>query len=207
MKSKIIRIAIIFAVIIALGIGIALVVNHFRLANALTDEEAREVLADLIPKSEEINRIVWGEGLSVAEGEDPLLTTVTGAQYRRVDEAEGYKNTDELAQKIATVYSNKFINSAIKPTMFDGDESDPAFMIYARYKNGDNGELLVNIVNTGYANVGKNKIDYSNATVKEVSFTTITVEVDYIYENGTTRKKDVKLIKQSEGWRLDTPTY
>ena len=36
-------------------------------ASKMTDEEAQKILMELVPKSEELNKIFWGEGLPVED--------------------------------------------------------------------------------------------------------------------------------------------
>lgn len=203
-KSKIIKASIIIGVILLIGVLIAGLVFWLKDMNRISDKEAREILRELIPKSEKVNELIWGDGIAVAEGEMPISTTITGPQYRRTDPSSGYANTTELYDAIAEVYSTKFINSSIKKTMFDGDDSDPSFMLYPRYKDNDAGELLINIVQEGFDTVGEYHIDPDSARVISVDFSEITLEVDYI---NTKRTREIVIIKQGDEWRLDTPTY
>ncbi|MBQ4601673.1 MAG: hypothetical protein IJB24_02325 [Clostridia bacterium] len=173
-------------------------------AELISDTEAQNILIELMPKAEEINEIIWGKGLPIEPGQDEALKTVTAAQYRTVATDAPYQSTEELKTAIAEVYSDAFIANTVNYTCFEGADDaleDTEAQMYPRYKNNDAGVLIVDITNPGFEIT--TKIDPASAKVVSAeSDNKQTVEVE-------TNSGKIKLVivKQENGWRLDTPTY
>lgn len=200
---------IIFLVVAALIVGgIFLFIKIYNHAELLPDSEAQKILSELVPKSEEINEIIWGKGLPVAEGQDPVLNSVTAAQYRLVSESSPYKNTEELRKAIAEVYSEEYIEKTIEYAAFKGAEgaieNSVSSQMYPRYTDNDAGSLLIDITNTGW-NLDT-VIDPSSAKAVEAERNKQTLEVKATVAGKETTLTLV-IVEQDEGWRLDTPTY
>ena len=173
-------------------------------AELITDSEAQQILAELLPRAEELNEIIWGKGLPIEPGQDEALKTVTAAQYRTVAKDAPYQSTEELKTAIYGVYSEAFYNNTIKYACFEGADDaleDTQAQMYPRYKDNDAGVLIVDITNPGLEIT--TKIDVSSAKVVSAeSDYKQTVEVDT--NNG---KMKIVIVNEGSGWKLDTPTY
>ncbi|MBQ3184235.1 MAG: hypothetical protein IJB57_11305 [Clostridia bacterium] len=173
-------------------------------AELISDTEAQNILIELMPKAEEINEIIWGKGLPIEPGQDEALKTVTAAQYRTVATDAPYQSTEELKTAIAEVYSDAFIANTVNYTCFEGADDaleDTEAQMYPRYKDNDAGVLIVDITNPGFEIT--TKVDPASAKVVSAeSDNKQTLEVE-------TNSGKIKLVivKQENGWRLDTPTY
>ena len=172
-------------------------------AELIPDSEAQQILTELLPKAEEINDIIWGKGLPVEPGQDGPLKTVTAAQYRTVSKDAPYQSTDELKKAIAEVYSDAFIENTVNYTCFEGADDaleNTEAQMYPRYKDNDAGVLIVDITNSGFEIT--TEIDPASAKVISAEGNKQTLEVE-------TNNSKIKLVivKQENGWRLDTPTY
>lgn len=77
-------------------------------ASRMTDEEAQKILMELVPKSEELNKIFWGEGLPVEDETNEALNSVTSAQYRAVAQDSEYKSIEDI-KKAAEVFFLRII--------------------------------------------------------------------------------------------------
>jgi len=130
------------------------------------------------------------------------LESVTGAQYRPVDKDCEYKSVKELKKAISKVYSPRFVETDINKIMFDGDGD----VLVGRYRDGKNG-LETNIMNEGYEAVGKTYIDPASAKVTGAEFAEVYLTVEDVYEDGSRKERQITIVKTSDGWRLDTPTY
>ncbi len=173
-------------------------------AELIADTEAQAILTELLPKAEEINDIIWGTGLPIEPGQDEALKTVTAAQYRTVAKDAPYQSTEELKTAIAEVYSDAFIENTVNYTCFEGADDaleDTEAQMYPRYKDNDAGVLIVDITNPGFELT--TEIDPASARVVSAeSDNKQTLEVET--NNG---KIKLVIVKQENGWRLDTPTY
>lgn len=210
---------------IALICGAIIGVSYIKTKKAvlINDEEAKVLFEDLIPKSEEVNDIIWGAGLPIKADAASAVQTVTGAQYRPVDSGVPYKSVDELRAAVAEVYSADYISKTIAPIAFDGnkDEDKPEVASsdieprYTMVKDVASGEMMLarDIMKEGFTL--QTKIDPSSAHVME----------HIVERNGlfwhVTRVKigcsatvagkpttlTVGIVKDADGWRLDDPTY
>lgn len=173
-------------------------------AELITDKEAQNILAELLPKAEEINDIIWGKGLPVEPGQDGPLKTVTAAQYRTVAKDAPYQSTEELKAAISAVYSDAFIANTINYACFEGADDaleDTQAQMYPRYKDNDAGVLIVDITNPGFEIT--TKIDPASAKVisaERDNKQTLEVKTN----NG---KIKIVIVNEGSGWKLDTPTY
>lgn len=76
----------------------------------MTDEEAQKILMELVPKSEELNKIFWGEGLPVEDETNEALNSVTSAQYRAVAQDSEYKSIEDIKKAAESVFSSDYLN-------------------------------------------------------------------------------------------------
>ena len=60
------------------------VIFLFSCASGISDEEVRVILTDLVPRSQQLNEIFWGNGIKPEDEEAVPLITVTTAQYYTV---------------------------------------------------------------------------------------------------------------------------
>ena len=203
-KTKIIIIVI--ATVLVIGLVAGGIYLGTKNKNKLTDEEAKEILSVLIPKSQEINEIIWGKGLPVEAGSEPAFDSVSAAQYRTVDGSCGYKNTDDLKTAIGEVYSERYIETGINYTAFEGSkkEGTEEYDIYPRYKDNNDGRLCIDITNDGFCL--NTEISAENAKVTKADFDRVDVDVEATAE-GVKIPLTLTLVKEQNGWRLDTPTY
>lgn len=170
---------------------------------AITDDEAKGILEELLPKAEQINDIIWGQGLPVEPGQDGILNTVTAAQYRTVAKDSPYQSTEELKAAIAEVYSDAYIKSSIDYICFEGAGAELESAetdLYPRYKDNDDGVLIVDITNKGFELT--TEYDISSVKVVSASGKKQTLEVD-----SNIGKVKLVIVDQNGEWRFDGPAY
>ncbi len=201
-------------IVLAVVAAVALISTAGYLAlkyqNKISKEEATQILSDLVPKSLEINEIIWGEGFSPAEDANGVLEGVTAAQYRKVSPDSKYQTKAELEAAIYAVYSKSYVDTSVRYAAFEGTEgvTEELGRTYPRYAEGDNGELLCDInpdTNTPWV-LPEVNYSFDSATVTKVHFSKVTVELT-VERNGVKNTEAIVLVKQDNGWRLDSPTY
>lgn len=188
-------------------------------ASSMKNEEARAILAELVPKSQEVNEILWGEGLPLADESNGALTTVKGAQYRPVASDCGYTSVDKIKELAASVYSADYLKQVYATAFgeYETDEKDKTEAetgestaeslgldrLYARYIE-EKGVLYENITYTKYT---LSTVIYpETAIVVDEGIGLIVCRVDcLIGEEKSTMK--ITLREQDGGWLLDSPTY
>lgn len=195
--TKTVKKAIIVPAII-LGTALALFIV-FMVSKPSNDDMAAQLSA-LLPKAEEYSEYIWGGGIPPAPDSDGPLDSVVGSQYRPVDKSYGFENTEQLKSAFSEVFSSGYM-TAINAGMFDGYEE----MDYSPRYTDVNGQLYVDITNEGSGKIDT-RLDPQSARSVYAYGNEVTIEVDGTHagENITIK---VKLIKEDDGWRIDSPVY
>ncbi len=169
----------------------------------ISEEEAYEVLCDLVPRSYEFNVIFFGEGLPHEGGEYEDTT------YVEVDLAESkYGSIPEIKVEVEKVYSKRYLKS-IYINMFVGSKttSQDGLLdndVSPRYKVID-GKLMIDASYDEVDIMGRLTV-VSTAVVKK---TPKYVSVDAVCqdESGNEIEKRFFLTYENGVWLLDGPTY
>lgn len=188
-------------------------------ASSMKNEEARAILSDLVPKSQEVNEILWGEGLPLADESNGALATVKGAQYRPVASDCGYTSVDQIKELASSVYSADYLKQVYATAFgeYETDEKDKTEAetgestaeslglnrLYARYIE-EKGVLYENITYTKYA---LSTVIYpETAVVVDEGIGLIVCRVDCLI-GGEKNTMKITLREQDGCWLLDSPTY
>ncbi len=169
----------------------------------ISEEEAYEVLCDLVPRSYEFNVIFFGEGLPHEDGEYEDTT------YVEVDLAESkYGSIPEIKTEVEKVYSKRYLKS-IYINMFVGSKTTSSDGLLdndvsPRYKVID-GKLMIDASYDEVDIMGRLTV-VSTAVVKK---TPKYVSVDAVCqdESGNEIEKRFFLTLENGVWLLDGPTY
>ena len=169
----------------------------------ISEEEAYEVLCDLVPRSYEFNVIFFGEGLPHEHGEYEDTT------YVEVDLGESkYSSIPEIKVEVERVYSKRYLKS-IYVNMFVGSKTTSSDGLLdndvsPRYKEIE-GKLMIDASYDEVNIMGKLTV-VSTAVVKK---TPKYVSVDAVCqdENGNEINKRFFLTLENGVWLLDGPTY
>lgn len=166
----------------------------------------------LLADSEKVNAMCFGEGL-VPDEEG----YTNGGYSEATDEslaAFGVKSTLEMRERIRAVYS-VVTAEWIESVVFSAIHEDSTVISYSRYydtvvseKEGDRAALMVK---KEYDPLLSGRAAYANVRVVSLSGRRAEILVDItVTLNGESRvEKDVslKLRKEENGWRFDSPTY
>ena len=165
--------------------------------------EVMTAFNELYPKSAEINKIIYGQGLPASESfTEEELEALPAAHFVPVAESSPYKSEKALRDAILAVYTQDYYNDVLKYTAFEGygeSGSEPP----PRYKEMD-GVLYVNVKFMSY-NLAGNRI-VSEATVRKISGGVATIKTPYEL-NGERTDKILTMIYTESGWRFDDPTF
>lgn len=179
-------------------------------------------VSTLIEKSYEINEILFGEGLPIrtdgktpeeilAEAETPEAAPLI---YLPITEDAKYTTEREIEEATAAVYSSAYC-SFLNQLAFTGIASDDdQVAAYARYLTDMELGLTVNVHSV--VNAVELTRTYDLSTLKIVrsqngfwigSQDYVIVSAD-AYDNGVfSEVKQLKIVRDNSGWRLDWPTY
>lgn len=208
---------------LTLVLSICIIMSISSCASNMTDDEARKILEELVPLSQNLNDIFWGEGLPVEDSED-TVDSVKADQYRPVTDAAEYKSVEEIKDAAEKVFSSDYLVNSVYPTVFgeynkddmtkDDIQKDDGYVydasdlglntIYPRYKQERDGILYRNVSREPYEL--NTEIRTDTAVVKKRANNLIICEVECVC-SGVTSKMDITLRYQDGVWLLDGPTY
>ncbi|MHB1153833.1 MAG: hypothetical protein ACYCWE_18940 [Eubacteriales bacterium] len=174
------------------------VVFLYSCASDISDEEVRVILTDLVPRSQQLNDIFWGDGIKPEDEDAVPLITVTTAQYYTVAEKSPYKSIRDMKEAAEKVFSRDYLNS-VYTVMFEGSSD-----IQPRFAENDEGLLTIDISYNSYD--FKTEIFPETAVVKETGADLIRAEVS-CKTNGEPGKMNISLRRQDGVWLIDSPTY
>ena len=171
-----------------------------------------ESVTSLVEASYEVNDIFFGEGLpAIARDSDFAIENYVYYMdyYDNYDYLTAdcpYTHTDQIKALAETVYSEDYLSS-IYETMFVGLADETAGMLYARYLDTEEGLRKSNIHSPMIEK--KRVYDYSTMTiVKPTNGRFINVEIDtHLEGEADILRIRLTLVREDDGWRLDTPTY
>ena len=171
-----------------------------------TEAQKSEVMTafnELYPKSVEINKIIYGQGLpaSVTFTEEEL-EALSSPYYVPVAEDSAYKTESALKEAILAVYSQEYYDDVLKYTTFEGfgeSGSEPP----PRYKEVD-GVLHINVKAMTYTLAGKRIVE--EASVKSVSSGLATIKTPYELDDERSIKF-LTMVYTEAGWRINDPTF
>ena len=160
-------------------------------------EEAREILSELVYKAEELNEIYWGKGIE--PGETVEVLSKSTPKYVKVSPQSKYRDINSLKIATESVFTEEFCRIIFEMAFFGSEE------IIARYNESDDGVLMVNVNDEGYAL--QTKLFPEKAEIKSQYGGRLTLMVPA--EFGGKPYEDIKivLIKENGVWLIDSPTY
>lgn len=179
-----------------LSLILILVISLCFFSCGVSDEEAKEIVTDLIKRSEVLNEIYYGDGLSY----DPELE-VESSGYFTVTEDVPFGTKAELLSETRTVFSDDMATNIIT-VYFDGVESY-GVTLFARYITGPDGKLTVK---ADYEGIVPDVLEYDYSTLKIKKTTRNKIVAEITALDGTT-VTTVELIKERGSYKIDTPTY
>jgi len=187
---------------------------------SVTEEEVKEILEDLLPASEELNQIYFGEGLPISEDEalikafyDTFEGGLKMTNYLPVDPACGYTSVADIKEKTLAVFTEDYgaylferAFSGISAIIDEGSENE--------YKESVSHAMYLERsgILTARRNLAEEAIQLGRQYHLE-ALTLLEEGENYILVsvpselNGREADVELKLVKTEEGWRLDSPTY
>lgn len=175
----------------------ALLLLSLTSCGALDDDEAREVLSDLLPKAAELNEIIWGAGLPPAE--TPEASAAGTAKYAKVSADCGYSTLAELRAAAEAVFSAEFME-IINTTAFDGTEET-----FPRYNETTDGVLQVNTSEKGFTL--RSTLYPDRARVLYGIGDLLKVAVPCDFDGKPADDYEIILVRENGLWKIDSPTY
>lgn len=173
-------------------------------------------VSDLIERSHEVNVLFFGEGLpfedpdglsarEIVDGEESDVIART--QYRPVSEDAKYHSETEIMDLAKAVYSEKYCES-LHSIGFEGVTAESGEVaVYARYIDSLERGLTINMYSVANARPLNRTYDTSTLAVDRRGGDYVVVSLE-AYDGGESAGRvQLRVNKESAGWRLDWPTY
>ena len=190
------------------------------------DGEIVAAAKDLIERSEEINKIYFGDGIPLADEEDyadlfPWLSPSVPSEdeeddmtYYMVKPDCGYSSTDDVKKATLSVFTEDYSAilfenafSGVTVVVGEGDQAERQLVSLARYIDSEEGYLAGRVPSEEEKLPLGRVYDLSSVSVVFQRGTEARVKVSSTSADGETEEIELTLIMTADGWRLDTPTY
>ena len=180
-----------------------------------TDEEVISAAKKLMDKSYALNDVYFGKGLPISEKDSEEAKKfalengfdLENVQFLPVTEESPYKSIKSIKKATEKVYSEAYCETLYSMAFEGFSTEDGSAAVYAKYMEDESGTLTARI-DLANNELPERTYDYDSikVTSKKESKATITVDS---YLDGKKEKSPVTitLVKEEDGWRLDTPTY
>lgn len=183
-------------------------------------DEVKAALSELLPKSEELNVIYFGEGLPISDDREQVEkfynsfdSDIKAINYHPVAEDCGYSNETDIRNATLEVFTENYSEylferafKGISAVLNEGSEDEHTVTAtYALYIEMD-GILTVRMDMGDEAMELGREYDVSGAELVSCRGGVVTVSVPSTM-NGVASDIELRLVKTENGWRLDSPTY
>jgi hypothetical protein len=166
-----------------------------------TDEEAREILAEVLEKEVGICRVIYGEGLKTREDPSEHINDST-FYYMEVASDSEYIGLSQLKEAVSEVYATDVLRDVWEYAFGNGEEEKQIIPRYAE----NNGYLQIDVTNEGF-NL-KNVAYIGESAVKRAKKDMIEIEIKVSSDNGETFREKTLILKNEGGvWKLDTQSW
>ena len=178
------------------------------------ENEVKQAAEELIRKSDDLNRIFWGEGIGYIEDASYSVGYYYPADIFSLS-YYGIETIDDLKDKTQKVFSYSYsqnIFSTVLSSLSDGDGIYAFARYYQKFSDAENKEPECIMVYSNALVLLKDEVYYNFDTLqvvgskKDTVYVTLSVDIKRD-ENTQTRSLKVGLIEEENGWRIDTPTY
>lgn len=184
-------------------------------------DSVRTEFEHLITASEEVNDLLWGEGLAYYDTDSDFakehglyetnLETLGNYRYVTREALASYPSVDDIRAAAEKVYSEAFL-SGVSTSLFEGNlitNGGVSVISHARYAEIGQ-DLCIQVGWDSRFEYHARTYDFSTMKIqKKLSGTDIvTVTIDSTRKDGSDpRTMTLRFVAEDDGWRLDSPTY
>jgi len=160
----------------------------------VSDEEAAVIVKELVERSCVLNEVLYGKGMEYEKSADGIYSGI----YSRVTDDAPFKTRKELEREIKAVFTASYANSLISHA-FKLTTGIYGGVSYPRYQEGSDDILTV-------------LRDYEAREITQYNFDTLVIEkatknkIRATVLSTENELVEIYVIKEIEGWRLDSAT-
>ena len=201
-------------------------VSLFSCGKKYEDGEIIAAAKELIPASEEINRIYFGDGIPFADEDDyadlfppfspppPDEESGDDLTYYMVKPDCGYSSIEDVKKATLRVFTEDYSEilfenafSGVTVVVGEGDQAEKQLVSLARYIDSEEGYLAGRIVSDEEKLPLGREYDLDCITVVSQRGTEAKIKVPSTSAAGEKEEIELTMKITADGWRLDTPTY
>ena len=177
--------------------------------SGLSDDEIRDVYADLIEQSYLLNDVYYGDGLPFVN--DPeTMAALAGASsrfsYMPVDKNAPLKSEAEIREATLAVFTKDMCEHLFVLAFEGMSTGDDETVVYARYIEME--EILTVRIDLAEEALPLGRVyDLDSMDILNQSGNRIVASFATSVDGEPSVNVKLTLVKTAEGWRLDSPTY
>ena len=175
----------------------------------LSDDEIRDVYADLIEQSYLLNDVYYGDGLPFVN--DPeTMATLAGAisrfSYMPVDKNAVLKTEAEIREATLAVFTQPMCDHLFTLAFEGMSTGDDETVVYARYI--EQNEILTVRIDLAEEALPLGRVyDLDSMDILNQNDNRIVASFATSVDGKPSVNVKLTLVKTADGWRLDSPTY
>ena len=190
-------------------------------APANDPDTVHAALDSLVEQSYALNEVYFGAGLPISDDREDVErfyasfdTDITSINYHPVAADAAFQSEDEIRTATEAVFSQSYCTylferafSGISDTFDAGTENEVTkTATYARYIQY--GETLTVRLNLADEAIPLNRTyDCANAEILENKAAYVLFSVPSTVDGLPDEEIEIKIVRERDGWRLDSPTY
>lgn len=177
--------------------------------SGMSDDEIRDIYADLIEQSYILNDVYYGDGLPFVN--DPeTMATLAGASsrfsYMPVDKNAPLKTEAEIREATLAVFSQPMCDHLFVLAFEGMSTGDDETVVFARYIEMN--EILTVRIDLAEEALPLGRVyDVDSMDILNQSGNRIVASFATSVDGKPSVNVKLTLVKTAEGWRLDSPTY
>ena len=177
--------------------------------SGMSDDEIRDIYADLIEQSYILNDVYYGDGLPFVN--DPeTMATLAGASsrfsYMPVDKNAPLKTEAEIREATLAVFSQPMCDHLFILAFEGMSTGDDETVVFARYIEME--EILTVRIDLAEEALPLGRVyDVDSMDILNQSGNRIVASFATSVDGKPSVNVKLTLVKTAEGWRLDSPTY
>ena len=183
------------------------------------EDEVRAAALILIPKSELLNEMYWGYGISFDDNKSEANGKYYKANFLSA-QAFGVETVEDMKTLTRECFSESYANLIINTKLSAVQDEDGNMIAHSRYYQKYNAidgseeyreECIMVDSEAEVLLDDEISYDYNSLTVshsvKESVIVKITVTVTESEGKSQTKELEISLVEEKDGWRIDSPTY
>ena len=177
--------------------------------SGMSDDEIRDIYADLIEQSYILNDVYYGDGLPFVN--DPeTMATLAGASsrfsYMPVDKNAVLKTEAEIREATLAVFSQPMCDHLFVLAFEGMSTGDDETVVFARYIEME--EILTVRIDLAEEALPLGRVyDMDSMDILNQNGNRIVASFATSVDGKPSVNVKLTLVKTAEGWRLDSPTY